>query len=278
MDWEVSTQRYLGAPGFLPGAGEVEGSFTYTYSAQLYDFRTDNPLDRPQSYDRSENSFLPELTYGITDDIAIFANLGWGNTRNRENYYALSYYFVHIVPQFSYRKATASFHALGAENPSFGITWRAIDQRFAPVNVDITASYAPDIFKSLSAGQDQNGSFASGGQSGSIQLAVMRDMRFLTLRAYGSFSYEGRRNEMADEGTLDLRSSAHPAYGAGLQSEIRLLPWFAVNAGVQAQLAMRYDRPQLDSFGTTPVTIKPSGSLSPYAGFVAQILPQRMAA
>ncbi len=292
MDWEVSLDRNLGAPGYLPYAGEVEGSFTYTYAADLYDVRTNNPSSFPQSYDRSENTFLPSLSYGITDDIAISANLGWGNSRNREDYsfteeiykpgkYVSTPGLFHVVTPGTFvavqRKATASFHALGADDPSFGVTWRAIDQRFAPVDVDITASYAPDIFKSRSPEQNENGSFATGGQSGSIELSVMREMRALTLRAYGSFSYEGRRNEAADDGPLDLRSGAHPSYGAGVQSELRLLPWLAVNAGAEAQQAMRYDRPQLDAFGTTPVTIKPSGVLSPYAGIVAQILPQRIA-
>jgi outer membrane protein OmpA-like peptidoglycan-associated protein len=276
-DWQGDATRILGAPGYLPYAGQLEESFTYTYSANLYDFRNDDAL-HPSEYDRSENAFLPELTYGITDDISVFADLGWGNSRNVEHYTGERLVQLHPF-QFPGFKlvpfpATQSFHALGADDPQFGVTWRAIDQRNAPVSVDVTGAYSPDIFRARSAQIGQNGSFATGGQSGSIEAAVTRDMHLLTLRAYGTFAYEGRRNESADFGTEDVRSAAHAAYTVGLQSEVRVLPFLAVNAGVSATKATQFDRPILASYGTTPVTIKPGGTISPYVGVVLPVVPQ----
>jgi outer membrane protein OmpA-like peptidoglycan-associated protein len=292
QEWEASTQRFLGAPGFLPSASQVEGVFTYTYAKDLYDYRPDEPYGRTQEYDRSKNEFLPAVTYGLTDDISISADLGWGNARNLENY---TYYrFIPapvrtsgndgrfgVIPALSFgtfklTHAATSYHTLGADNPSFSVIWRAIDQRAAPVNVDITASYSPDIFKSIGAGADQTGSVASGGQSGSVQLAVMRDMRFLTLRGYGTFAYEGRRNESQNGGYDDLRGAAHAAYEVGLQSQARLLPWFAVNAGVSALQAMRYDQAELSAAGEAVTTVKPGASVEPYAGVALSILPHRL--
>ena len=276
-DWDSDTTRLLGDPGFLPLAGQIEGSFSTTYSVDRYDFTNDAFFKNSASYRRTGLGFLPALNYGITDDITIFANLGWGNSFNRENYTRERLIFgipIRIVSV----KGTTTFHALGADNPEFGATWRAIDQRNAPVSVDITGSYAPDIFKSRSASAVQTGSFADGGQSGNVQLAISREMQLLTLRAYGTFSYEGRRNELADSGFEDLRSAPHAAYAAGLQTELRLLPWLALHAGVTAQQAMQFDRSTISPYGVTPVTIMPSGSISPYAGVLLPFFDRRLTA
>jgi outer membrane protein OmpA-like peptidoglycan-associated protein len=276
-DWDSDTARLLGDPSFLPLAGQIEGSVSTTYSVDRYDFTNNAFYKDSASYRRSGFDFLPALNYGITDDITVFANLGWGNSFNRETYTDERLIFgipLRVVPV----KGTINYHALGADNPVFGVTWRAIDQRNAPVSVDITGSYAPDIFQNREATRVQTGSLAAGGQSGDVQLAISREMQWLTLRAYGTFSYEGRRNELADSGFEDLRSAPHPAYAAGLQTELRLLPWLALHAGVTAQQAMQFDRPIIDRYGVTPVTIMPSGSISPYAGVLLPFFDRRLTA
>ena len=298
-DWEGDPTRILGDPGFLPVAGQVEGSFQYSYSVDRYDFRDEYAEDSPRSYDRSRNDFLPQLNFGITDDISVFANLGWGNARNTETY---TYDRIKIIPQppfgppifqFIPTKAKIQYHALGANDPVFGATWRVIDQRNAPFSLDITGAYSPDIFKNQAAERTATGSIADGGQSGSVQLAITREMKRLTLRAYGTFGYDGRRNENygysefvqsgpddlhAVHASEDLRSSAHAVYSAGVQSQLRLLPYLALNAGVEAQQAMHYDRPIINGDDVTQVTIKPSGSISPYAGLVVPVVPGRLVA
>lgn len=274
-DWDADATRNIGAPDFLPYAGELKGSFTYTYSADTYDFDTNQPFTFPRSNDKSTNAFLPDLTYGITDDIAVFADLGWGNSRNSEAYTYNRTIFglpIRVVPTHAH----ASFRALGADDPSFGATWRAIDERYAPVNIDLSASYQPDIFRARSSGTLQAGSLAAGGQAGSVQAAISRAINLLTLRAYGTFSYAGRRNDSARYGTEILRSAPHATYAAGLQSAVRLLPFLTLNAGVQAQQAMQYDQFAILSQYVSPVTIKPSGSISPYVGVVLPIVPQRL--
>ena len=122
-DWEASDTRTLGAPGFLPYAGEVEGEFTYTYSADLYDFRNGGPMAPTQAYDRSANSFLPALTYGITDDIAVSADLGWSNARNSQTYTYTGFKFVRPFQFIPIKvKQTFHYHSLGADDPSFSLT------------------------------------------------------------------------------------------------------------------------------------------------------------
>ncbi len=270
-DWSTDTARILGDPSFLPLAGQAEGVFSYTYSANLYDLTSQDPFDGHSSYDRSENGFLPTLRFGVTDDISVFADLGFGNARATQDRTYENYVFT---PYFTlvHAHARVTYHSLGAVDPDFGVTWRVIDQRTAPVSVDVTGSYAPDIFQNRSAERLQTGTFATGGQSGSAQLAISRETQVVTLRAYGTFTYNGRRNDTTGDGTEDLRSAAHPSYAVGLQSEARVTPWLAINAGVGASQAVQYDRPLLAGDQVTPETVKPSGSISPYAGVVVPLL------
>ncbi len=274
-DWSADDARILGDPSFLPVAGQIEGSFAYTYSANLYDITNNNPFNGRSSNDRSDNSFLPQLRYGITDDVSLFANLGWGNSRDVQDQTYERYLFVPAL-RLVQQRYQASYHALGADNPVFGATWRAIDQRFAPVSVDLIGSYSPDIFQNRSAERLQTGTFASGGQSGSAEIAVSRETHVLTLRAYGAFSYQSRRNDLIDDGSGDLRSAAHPSYSVGLESQARVLPWLAIDAGVSANQAVRFHRQVLEADDVTLQTIKPSGSISPYAGVVVPLLDRRI--
>ncbi len=117
-DWDPDNARILGDPSFLPLAGEVEGSFSYTYQNDRYDTQSINRAAAglpPSSFRRDDNNFLPTLSFGITDDISVFANLGFGNARNQEDYYYNR--FVLGTPIHTVRtKAEANFHALGADN------------------------------------------------------------------------------------------------------------------------------------------------------------------
>ncbi len=293
-DWDLSSVRLLSDPSFLPLAGQVEGVFSYTYENDRYDFINErNPLF-PRSYTRDANIFLPELHYGITDDVSVFANLGWSNNRTSESYAYEKLVFDKPAGQpynpvnplgrylsfppfrpfhFVRAQAHVDFHSLGAQNPVFGATWRVVDQARAPVNIDLTGSYTPDIFRAREAAVGRTGSIAAGGQSGTVQAAVSREMRILTLRAYAGFSYLGRRNVAA--GLQDFSASPHAAYTAGVQSQLRVLPFgIAINAGVNAQQAVRYDRNESYSrFAfVSPYTIEPNGFLSPYAGLAFPIL------
>ena len=299
FDWSPTDARILGDPSFLPTAGEVSGSFGYTYSANLFDAKASRAA-YPSEYDRSENAFLPALQFGITDDVTVFGNLGFGNVRNRQDYAFNELVFVpgtagpvpasgfgvynpaplapnpHFPPLPRFRTVTVrgvnQYRAIGADNPEFGLEWRVIDQRSAPVNVDLFGLYSPDIVQGREATAQQTGSLATGGQAGSAEMAVSREMQSFTVRVFGTFTYEGRRNRVVPGLSEDFRSAPHPSYAVGLQTQTRLLPWLALDVGVTAQQAVRYDRFVITPENSTPETIKPSGVVSPYAGLQVPLL------
>jgi hypothetical protein len=287
LDWQADPTRILGDPSFLPLAGQVSGGFEYTYSAALSD--SSAPGAALHAFDRQGNAFLPTLRYGITDDISVEAQLGWGNERSQNSYtfQELQFppagnpgtaVFQGVQPLLPPRLVRVQAHvftrAIGADDPVFSITWRAVDQRSAPISVDLTAGYSPDIFDAREAGIYQTGSITRGGQRGTLEGAISRQTRWLTLRAYGTFGYDARSDVSEIGGRATERQGPHADYAGGLQSQARLLPWVALNLGVQADRPVQYDDRFLPGNGSQ--TVHPGGTVSPYVVAVVPMVPRRV--
>lgn len=184
-----------------------------------------------------------------------------------------------LVPTGAYVPTTVeqSYASQGWQNPAFGITWRAVDQRSAPVNVDLSVSYAPDIFPARDPGAGSGGTVAPGGQHGSVTAAVSRESRFLTLLGYARFGYTGQL-DIAQPGGLVLQESAVPDYTLGIEGEARPSRRFAINFGVAAQKAgdghFQYSGPGGSS---ATYTNRPGYDISPYIGLLVPLLQDRMA-
>ena len=184
-----------------------------------------------------------------------------------------------LLPPFTVVQVPVSVERrfIGAEDPAFALTWRVVGEDRAPVDVDLSASYAPDIFQARSAGAERTGTRAEGGQRAMLQAAVSREMRRLTVRAYGTFGYDGRR----DTGGTDevIRSGARADYAAGVQTELRLLPFLALNSGASVSRAVRFDAIDISTVqGTTyrsSDTVRPPTNIDPYAGLVFPLLGRR---
>jgi hypothetical protein len=271
-DFTPDTTRYLADPAYLPLQGQIYGDLTYNYLTH----NNSNQVSKPSGNtwfghsNTEQNRFLPSFSYGITDDIALSLGWGWGNGLDM----VTSHTVLKPAPQL------VKNYSLGAEDPTFGATWRAIDQRAAPVNVDVTLAYTPDIFAGRDAGMDNHGNIASGGQAGSFTASVSRETRFFTALAYAGFGYSGRGdvNGLNSSGlNVTHRVGAHPDYTAGLQTEIRPYTWAALNAGVAISFAPQHDvNDFLASAADGGQTNASSHTVSPYIGLVVPLLGQRV--
>ncbi len=312
--WSPDNDRILGDPAYLPLAGQVFGEFSASYAVDQNQYEPRRIfIGSTQSFHRQSVDYLPRISYGITDDVSVSADLGWGNSRSTTSFVETEVAFVrpaaaaapaHDAPG-TYLVGPALGQALqglgpqprfpgfklvqvpvrldrrsiGANDPVISATWRVIDQRRAPVDVDLAASYAADVFQSRSPGVEATGSRAAGGQRATLSAAISREMRCLTVRTYGIFGYDGRRDSSDPGGFGVTRSGAHADYNGGVQSELRLLPIVALNTGIGVGRAVRFDAVDIvslphDSFRAS-TTIRPGTSVSPYAGLVFPLLGRR---
>jgi hypothetical protein len=284
-DWYGEDAPILFSPGYLPRRGEIFTEFSYSYNANDYSTQyTGMFSEQHNSWDQSSNNFQPRISYGVTDNIDITANFEWSNTRDLETYEDLDVRHHNSggtsQAQYVYYRGAENFRAVGADDPAFSITWRPIEQRFAPVNVEIIAGYTPDIFQARSSNDANTGSEASGGQVGSLQVSISRKFDRFTILGYGNFSYDGRRDIVQDGGYAVNRTGAHPVYGIGLQSLFRVVPWLALDAGISGTQSVRYDGVTITPSSQGDIrdanTNNPNATVSTYVGIVFPILPDRL--
>ena len=84
-----------------------------------------------------------------------------------------------------------TFDQSGFEDPTFGLTWRAIDERSHPVSLDLFTAYSPDVVSSTTANGSQDASVARGGPEFDVGAALARETRFFTIRGEAKGRYFG---------------------------------------------------------------------------------------
>jgi hypothetical protein len=284
-DWYADDGPILFSPGYLPRRGQIFTEFSYNYNAYTYSNQNSGVFNQQHnSWDQSSNSFQHRISYGVTDDIDITASFAWANTRDSETYEEREIQHHNpggpTQPQYVYFRGTENLRSIGADDPAFSLTWRAIDERTAPINLEIVAGYTPDVFQARNANDANTGAQASGGQSGSLQVSVSRKFSRLTVLAYGNFTYVGRRDIAQDGGYSVDRTGAHPVYAIGVQSLVSLFPWLALDAGVSGTQSVRYDGVTITPTSQGDIrasnTNNPNATVSSYVGIVFPILADRL--
>ncbi len=248
FDLSADTTRYLADPAFLPLAGQVYGETSFGYR-ELSEDRTVPGLGTYPHSSVRDTLFGQQLAYGITDRISVSATLNFQESRIKDSY-----------PFGAY-----DFYAHGFNNPILGATYRAVQQGDIPVSVDIAASYSPDSFAARATSLANGGTTASGGQAAGMQVLVSREMRSLTVQAYGAATYYGEQNRQVSLDNSTTRFGSSWRYDFGLRSQARLFDGFFVDAGAGVS-------------GNTDVTVSDPAEQLAYTGSLAPTLSVQLGA
>jgi hypothetical protein len=212
-----SSLRILSDPAYLPFAGQITGYSAYRYQEQSADvFNSTGAPD--YKFHTITNDISQSLQYGLTDDLTLNFQIAYDPSQKRNDIFADG--------------SVTSLLSNGFTDPTFGVTWRVIDQANAPVNLDLSASYAPDAFNSKTASPTEDGSVARGGQAAHFGAALSEVMAQFTLQGsvngnfYGGSSLDNLTND-----TISKRDS-YWTYDLDLASQVRLTNQFSINAGV----------------------------------------------
>ncbi len=216
FDLTPDTTRYLSDPAFLPLTGQVYGETSYGYRELSEDRIVPGIGVFPHAWIR-DTIVGQELSYGISDRLSLNATLDFQESRLKDS--------------LPFVGGAESYYARGFNNPIVGATYRAIEQGYSPVDLDISVSYSPDAFTAREATLSNGGTTASGGQAGGIQIAVSREMRSLTLQAYGAATYYGDQNRSVPTDNSTTTLGANWRYDFGLRGQIRPIDRFVIDAG-----------------------------------------------
>jgi hypothetical protein len=216
FDDTPDTTRIVSDPMYLPMQGQFYGSSSYKWSSA-----TDDVFDasgaRTASTQSTGNSLAQQFQYGITDDLAL--RLDWG--------YDWRSVSRHLVPTGDLVRSSS-----GWTDPTFGVTWRAIDQaQGGPFSLDLRGDYSPDAFPNKSATVEDEGTIARGGQAFDIGATIGHQTRDFTIAMLFDANYLDTRKAVNPTNGDFSTTDAQWAYTLGLETQLRLSDAASINAG-----------------------------------------------
>ena len=215
FDIKPDTTRHLADPAFLPRTGQLYGDTELFYGEGSHDVVSPSGA-KYSSNAGNGNAIYQKLIYGVTDRISLNASGGHAQGSSFVTWYDGS---------------SAAYHSSGFINPSIGAKYRAIEQSSIPVNLDVSATYSPNMFSARSASNTKDGTEASGGQSGGMGIAVSRQMKSLTVLASAGVTYQGERSSVSMYDNSTSAAGKVWGYNFGLSTQARFTDRLFLDAG-----------------------------------------------
>lgn len=217
LDMTPDAGRILSDPNFLPYTGQLYGTTSYAHG--WTSGNSANSLGaETSSFHINTNTLDQFLAFGITDDLSVNASVSYAPTDYREINYAGG--------------RSASLDSSGFSDPTFGATWRVLDQKSWPVDLDLLGSYTPDWIDAHTATASEDGTVARGGEAGTVGAAVGYDTRSFGIRGAFTADFLGDSSSynLASGDTIETQGRTN--YTLSLDTQTRLTDLFSVNAGL----------------------------------------------
>jgi outer membrane protein assembly factor BamA len=216
MDYTLSADRIVSDPLYLPLQGQIFGESSYQWATTSQDVFNSAGV-KTESERINSNPFGVTFEYGITDDLAVSANIGYDPSVT-----------THINPVSG---TGTTLTDQGWDDPTFGVVYRVLDQRDNPLTLDLGASYSPNMFSSKNASDDDDGTVARGGQEWGFNGTLGREMRDFTIAGVFDADYDGRHDALNQASGDEVGTSSSWLYTLGLATQTRFSDQFSVNAG-----------------------------------------------
>lgn len=220
QDFTPDNSRILSDPTYLPLAGQIYGDSQYSFS-DAHQKSFDALGNQVFRFNNLGNDVSQDLAYGITDDLSVHGHIA---------------YDWLVTGRTDALGTSFNRDRNGFTDPSFGVTYRLLDQATFPVDLDLTGNYAPDVFSSRGASDLGDGTVARGGQSGNFGVKIGRETQFFTIQAGFAATDFGTRTLEDSTGAVADKQSSFWSYAFDLATQTRLTDQFAINAGVTETL------------------------------------------
>jgi hypothetical protein len=222
LDLTPYAGRILSDPNFLPLSGQIYGTTAYTHGWTDGNSANSAGLDT-SSFHINTNTLDQLLAFGVTDDISVNASIEYTPINYREIDYASGH--------------SSTVNSSGFSDPTFGATWRALDQNAWPVDLDLLGSYTPDLIDAHTASAFEDGTVARGGESGTVGAAVGYDTRSFGIRGAFAADFLGDSSAYNLANGDTIQTQGHTNYMLSLDTQTRLTDLFSVNAGLDHTFA-----------------------------------------
>ena len=221
IDLTPYSGRILSDPEYLPLSGQLYGTTAYAHG--WVDGNSLNGAGGQSTFHVNTNTLDQFLAYGITDDFSVHASIQYAPQNYREIDNASGY--------------KAYFDTSGFSDPTFGATWRVLDQNAFPANLDLFGSYTPDWVSAHTATGVEDGTVARGGNSGIVGAAVGFVTSGFSIRGAFDANFLGQSSVLNLANGDVLQTASHTDFALSLQTQTRLSDLFSVNAGLSHTFA-----------------------------------------
>lgn len=217
LDLTPDPDRILSDPNFLPFTGQLYGTTSYNHGWTSGNSANATGAET-SAFQVNTNTLDQFLAFGITDDLSVNASLSYSPADYREINYASGH--------------SATLDSSGFSDPTFGATWRALDQKTWPVDLDLIGSYTPDWIDAHTASAFEDGTVARGGEAGTVGAALGYDTRSFGIRGAFDADFLGSSSayNLANGDTIETQGRTN--YILSLDTQTRLTDLFSVNAGL----------------------------------------------
>lgn len=218
------SSRILSDPLYLPLAGKIYGTTSYTFTRSDGDVFNSGLPGSSSSFTGDGNVLSQFLAFGATDELSLHARI--------------SHAWNDIDRAFFSSGAMSSAHAEGFTNPTFGLTYRLLDQAYQmPVDLDLSLDYTPDLVALQSAGPGRDGTEGAGRDRTDFTLRLGREMRAFTIAGSLTASYLGAQNYVALANNNNFTQESGWTYRLGVDTQTRLTDQWSLDGRISYAFA-----------------------------------------
>ncbi|HEY6578298.1 MAG TPA: hypothetical protein VIY09_03170 [Rhizomicrobium sp.] len=217
LDMTPYSGRILSDPNYLPMTGQIYGTTAYTHG-WTDGISTDYAGAETSSFHIGANTLDQLLAYGVTDDLSVNASLQYVPINYREIDYA--------------NGRSQTLDSSGISDPTFGATYRLLDQSAFPVDLDLVGSYTPNLIDAHTATAFEDGTVARGGQAGTAGAALGYETRSFGIRGAFNANFYGASDTYNLANGDTNRIDGFTNYTLSVATQTRLSDLFSVNAGL----------------------------------------------
>lgn len=216
LDLSPDASRVLSDPTYLPLGGQFFGSTEYSYNQ--VNSNTDNYQGKMTASTSVKTTTLTQvLDFGLTDDLTLrasgFYQLNGTNSQDPSGVSTL----------------TSSY---GMSDPTIALVCRVLDEKGAPFNWDLKASYTPDLINAESASADLSGSVARGGSTAAFGTALSYKGKDFTLYLVGDGTYLDEKDVLNQNNGITTSYQPSWVYSLDATTQTRFAEGLSLNAGV----------------------------------------------
>ena len=213
---KYSITNSLTNPFHKPNDGEFRVMFDANYYKREYNL--ENNTTKAKISDRKEEGILvtENLRYGITDRWSFDFSVMY------------DHYTDHNTPVAA---STQEYDYSGFENPEFGFTYRAMDNKGG--KIDLSLSFAPDIFdRELTTDKVYEGAPANGRHELEFFTRYGQSFRHFAIALTGKTRYLDTAEYQRISDKSFFRESKRMRYEALLETEYKIYKKFTMNTNV----------------------------------------------